>query len=102
MSLNKEREIKSKMLLNYYKKKYLKYRCRKSIDLEDGKDDCLKKSLKNINLLADGLKIEKIEIADTPKAQKEIINKAKFNSIINHQPESVRKKWEIGPWHFKT
>lgn len=84
MNLSKDREIKSKLLLNYYKKKYLKYRCRKSIDLEDSKDDCVKKSLKNINLLADGLKIEKIEIADTPKVQKEIINKAKFNSIISN------------------
>lgn len=84
MNLNKDKEIKSKLLLNYYKKKYLKYRCRKSIDLDDGKDDCIRKSIKNINLLADGLKIEKIEIADTPKVHKEIINKAKFNSIVSN------------------
>ena len=72
------------MLLNHYKKKYLKYRCRKSIDLDEGKDGCVRKSIKNISLLADGLKIEKIEIADTPKVHKEIINKAKFNSIANN------------------
>jgi hypothetical protein len=87
--------------LNYYKKKYLKYKCRKSIDLDDGKGECFKYSIKNINLLADGLKIEKIGILDTPKNNKELINRAKFNTLGDSKG-SGQKRWEIGPWNFKT
>jgi hypothetical protein len=56
----KEREEKSTQMLNYYKKKFLKYKCRKSIELDPNRMQTVRKPFKRDDFLADGLKIEKI------------------------------------------
>jgi hypothetical protein len=97
-SVVKEREERSGIVMNYYKRKFLKYKCRKSIELETTRTDTLAKpNRRDEMLLADGLKIEKIEIAEAPKAHREIFNKAKFNTIAEETPRRGRR-WEIGPW----
>jgi hypothetical protein len=72
----KEREERSNIFLSYYKRKFLKYKCRKSIDLDSTRAEAFPKALtpnlqsypypprpfsrREDALLTDGLKIEKI------------------------------------------
>lgn len=72
----KEREERSNIVLSYYKRKFLKYKCRKSIDLETTRTEAFPKAhtptlqsypypphpflRREDALLADGLRIEKI------------------------------------------
>lgn len=71
----RQREERSSVVLSYYKRKFLKYRCRKSIDLNVTRTDIFPKSHTpnshtphpllhcQGSLLSDGLKIEKIGFA---------------------------------------
>jgi hypothetical protein len=57
----KEREERSGVVLNYYKRKFLKFKCRKSIELDTFHNDAANRPQRRpAELLADGLKIEKI------------------------------------------